>query len=103
MADRRRRVAWTDEAHLALDEILDYIAQESPQNACTLLERAIKASAELGTMAERGRVVPEQDDPDTREIFVGRYRLLYEVRPSEVVIIGLLHGARDFGKWQGEH
>ena len=102
MAGRRRRVRWTDEAHSALDEVLSYIIQTSPQGARSVLGHALEAGAALATMAERGRVVPEQNDPSIREVFVGDYRLMYEVRESEVLIVGFLHGARDFEKWRRE-
>jgi toxin ParE1/3/4 len=102
MAGERRRVTWTDEARSALDEAVSYIAQDSPQGARSVLEQALEAAASLAAMSERGRVVPEQDDPAIRELFVGDYRLLYEVTPSEVLILTFLHGARDFAKWRGE-
>jgi toxin ParE1/3/4 len=102
MAGQRRRVTWTDEARSALDEAISHIVQESPQGARSLLEHALEAATNLATMSERGRVVPEQDDPAIREIFVGRYRFLYEVTPSDVLILAFLHGARDFAKWRRE-
>jgi toxin ParE1/3/4 len=54
----------------------------------------------LETLAERGRRVPELDDPSIREIFVYRYRLLYRVLDDQVVIEAFLHGARDFATWR---
>ena len=51
-------------------------------------------------MSERDRVVPEASDSDVREIFVQRYRLIYEVSEREVRVLAFLHGARDFAKWQ---
>jgi hypothetical protein len=54
-------------------------------------------------MAERGRVVPEFDNPAKRELFVFRYRLIYEVTGEQVVIQAFLHGARDFATWRQEH
>jgi plasmid stabilization system protein ParE len=67
-----------------------------------VLEHAVEAGAALATMAERGRVVPEQDDLLIREVFVGHYRLMYEITESEVLIVGFVHGARDFAKWRRE-
>jgi len=78
VADQRRRVVWTDEARSALDEALSYIVQKSPQGARSVLQQALEVGASLSTMSERGRVVPEQDEPTIREVLVGRYRLLYE-------------------------
>ena len=102
MVGQQRRVTWTKAARSALDEALSYIAQESPQGARSLLQQALEAAGSLAVLSERGRVVPEQDDPKVREVFVGRYRLLYEVRPSEVLILSFLYGARDYSKWRSE-
>lgn len=44
----------------------------------------------------RGRVVPEVADDLVRELFIKGYRLVYEVRPEQVVILAFLHGARRF-------
>jgi len=68
-----------------------------------MLVQALEAAASLADLSERGRVVPEQDDAAIREVFVGKYRLLYEVTPSQVLILTFLHGARDFAKWREEH
>lgn len=101
MVGRRRRVIWTDQARVALDDVLTYIAEESLDGAQAVLEQALAAAEALATLSERGRVVPELDDPSVREVFVYSYRMLYEVTESEVRILAFLHGARDFGKWRG--
>ena len=43
----------------------------------------------------RGRVVPEIDAPDIRELFIGSYRLIYQVTADRVFILVLVHGTRD--------
>jgi len=85
-----------------LDEAVGYIAQDSPAAAQRLLVGALDAAASLTTLSERGRRVPEVGDPKTRELFVQRYRLIYEVHPTEVHVLGFLHGVRDFEKWLRE-
>lgn len=99
MADRRRRVVWTEQAQAALDEILTYVSQDSPQAARALLEKTLESAGSLSTLAEHGRVVPELQDEAVRELLVSRYRMLYEVRSTQVSILAILHGARDFAKW----
>lgn len=49
----------------------------------------------LTHLADRGRVVPEWDDTSVRELFLGNYRLLYQVTEQIVFVIGFIHGARD--------
>ena len=57
----------------------------------------------LETLSERGRTVPEYDEPSIREIFVYSYRLMYRVEADTVTIIAFLHGARDFERWTRKH
>ena len=83
---------------LHLDEAVGFVAQDTPQAAIQLLKQALDGAASLNAMSERGRVVPEIGRPEVRELFIGRYRLVYEVRPQEVCILAFLHGARDFSQ-----
>ena len=102
MAARRRRVVWTEQAGRMLEEAATYIAQDSHDAAERLLLRTLEAAASLDVSSERGRTVPEWDRPTVREIFVQRYRLLYEVTPEEVHILAFLHSARDLRRWRLE-
>ena len=82
--------------------VLTYIANDSPEAARGVLEEALGTAEALAMLSERGRVVPELEDPLIREVFIGNYRLLYEVTPAEVSILAILHGARGFAKWREE-
>ena len=42
----------------------------------------------------------ELNDPTIRELLVFKYRLLDEVEDHRVLIVALLHGARDFATWR---
>jgi plasmid stabilization system protein ParE len=100
MAARVREVIWTESARDALDEVIAYISQDGQQAAVHVLETALSAADGLATLSERGRVVPETNDPAIREIFVFRYRLMYRVEGEQVVIVAFVHGARDFARWR---
>lgn len=65
-----------------------------------VLDAALQVAASLSTLSERGRVVPELNNPSIRETFVFRYRLMYRVDDTTVVVVAFLHGARDFAKWR---
>jgi plasmid stabilization system protein ParE len=49
-------------------------------------------------------MVPEFGHEDVREIFVGRYRLIYHVADSRYVdVLAFIHGARDLlSTWERE-
>ena len=100
MAARVRDVVWAESARDALDAVIGYIAQDSLEAAAQVLDAALRAAANLATFAERGRVVPELNDPAIREVFVHKYRLQYEVREAQVLVVAFLHGARDFAAWK---
>lgn len=85
-----------------LDDAVAYRAQDARPAAERLLIHALDAAASLDTFGERGRVVPELNQPNVRELLVQRYRLLYEVLPSEVHILAFIHGARDLTRLQLE-
>jgi len=82
-----------------LDEAISYIAENSIDSALGILERILGSAESLGTMGERGRVVPERGDGSVRELLVGPYRLLYSLGESEIVILGVLHQRRDYQGW----
>jgi len=96
---RRRAVAWADAARQQLDDALAYVAEDSPSAAAGLLERLLQASASLEILAERGRIVPEKPDDSLRELLVHPFRLVYQVRHREVIVLAVLHQRQDFTKW----
>jgi toxin ParE1/3/4 len=96
MAARRRRVEWTARAQNALDDAVGHIASDSPAAAERLLLRILDAAASLSELTERGRIVPELEEPSVRELIVPPYRLVYEYDDSHVWILTLLHTAQQF-------
>jgi toxin ParE1/3/4 len=85
-----------------LDDAVAHVARESRPAAEHLLTHALDAASSLDVSSERGRMVPELGAPTVRELFVQRYRLLYQVTSDEVQILGFLHGARDLTRWRIE-
>ncbi len=98
MAASRRRVIWAREALDALDEAAAYVARDSMESAQRLVEDALELASSLATLSERGRV--EIGRSEIRELFLHRYRLLYEVRADDVFVLAFLHAARDFDRWR---
>ena len=103
MATRARAVIWTLTARELLDEAVAHIALDSVDAAFRVLEVILESADSLAYLSLRGRVVPEIGKQNVREIFVYSYRIMYEVEPSEVRILAVVHGARDFASWLGSH
>lgn len=95
MAPRHRRVVWTEQARQMLDDAVSYVARDSRPAAERLLIQALEAASSLAIDSERGRIVPELDRSNVRQLLVQRYRLLYAVRPAVVQILAFVHAARD--------
>ncbi|MFO8034053.1 MAG: type II toxin-antitoxin system RelE/ParE family toxin [Candidatus Bipolaricaulota bacterium] len=94
---------WTATAWSDVESIASYIAKDSPSYAATFVRHVRDAARSLGSMAERGRVVPEIGEPAVRELLLGRYRLIYQVTENEAYVLAVIHGARDlFALWQRE-
>ncbi len=48
-------------------------------------------------------MVAEFAEPTIREVYVGRYRVIYEVATETVEVLGVIHGARDLtAMWEEE-
>jgi toxin ParE1/3/4 len=93
------RVIWAPRAVSLVAEAAEHIESDSPSAASKLVRDAFEAGASLASLPDRGRFVPELNDSIHREIFVGRYRLIYRVAPDRVSIVAFVHGARDFRSW----
>lgn len=63
-------------------------------------DRAFHATDRLAELPRSGRIVPELEIENIREIILGNYRLIYRVREDQVQILTVHHGARllDIGK-----
>jgi toxin ParE1/3/4 len=90
-----RTVRWTETATQDLEEVAEFIGRDSRFYATALVREARAAARSLRTFADRGRVVPEVEAPDIRELFVRSYRLIYQVTADHVFILAFVHGARD--------
>ena len=98
-----RKVMWTESAWQDLEEVADYIAKDSSHYAAALVHEVRDAARALSHLAERGRVVPEFNDPSIRELFVRNYRLIYQVAEQTIYVVGFIHGARDLWTlWEKE-
>ena len=64
------KVVWAAEALERLAEIEAFIARDSPQRAKQFVARLIQRGESLAHSPKRGRLVPELNLPEIREIFL---------------------------------
>jgi plasmid stabilization system protein ParE len=89
-------VIWTIPAKLDLKEIHDYIARDSKYYAQKVSQDIVDKSEKLKYFPQIGRIVPEINDPNIRELIIYSYRLIYEVILDGVQILALIHSKRNF-------
>jgi len=87
-------VVWTGEAFRCLDEIEDFIAQDSPENAIRFSEYLLDRADSLLDNPQLGRIVPEFLHPDIREIIAKGYRIVYRIREQRIEILSVFEGHR---------
>lgn len=89
-------VNWTLRAQAALDAIYDYIHQDAPIYAERFVQQIIDSTDRLDAFPLSGRVVPEAEREDIREVIFQNYRVIYWlVTETRIDIIAVIHGSRD--------
>jgi addiction module RelE/StbE family toxin len=88
-------VHWTDRAQDHLDAIHAYIAQDSPEYALRMVDRLTRRSQQIANAPLSGRRVPEYDLDQIREVIESPYRIIYHIKPDQIDVIAVVHGARN--------
>ena len=89
------KVLWTDSAVAQLQAVHDYLAQTSPDYALRIVDRLTRRSTQIAVFPNSGRMVPEFERNEIREVIEGRYRIIYLLEPEQVQVLAVIHGARD--------
>ena len=89
------RVQWTDTACAHLDAIHAYIAQDSSEYATRMIDLLTRRSQQIADFPLSGRRVPEYDMDQVREVFEGPYRIIYHIKPDQIDVLAVIHGARN--------
>ena len=90
------KLIWTDQAINDLGSIGDYISENSEKYAKLTVKKLYERTEILRTFPHAGRVVPEKNEENLRELIEGNYRIFYEIATDEIIhILGVYHSARD--------
>ena len=88
-------VFWTETAEGHLDSIYKYISQNSATYAKRTVDRITKKSKQISEFPLSGRKVPEYDLDQIREVFVKPYRIIYYIKPNQIDVLAVIHGAME--------
>lgn len=89
------KVHWTDTAERHPDAIYAYIAQDSSEYAKRMVDRLTRRSQQIADFPFSGRRVPEYDIDQIREVIECPYRIIYHIKPDQIDVLAVIHGAMD--------
>lgn len=89
------RVIWSPEAVEDLEAIAEYIERDSVFYARAVVSKILDVARSIEDFPKIGRIVPELGDENIRERFVYSYRLVYQIRGHQILIIAVIHGKQN--------
>ena len=96
-----RTLVWSPEAIEDVEAIAAYIERDSSWYAKAVVSKLVETAESIPEYPQLGRVVPELGDSNIRERLVHRYRLIYRLEESRVVVAAVIHGRQDFqSEWR---
>jgi len=86
------KIIWSPLAIDRSSEIADYIAQDKPSAAEKWINTVFSKVEQLKSSPEIGRIVPELNNTQFREIIYGNYRIIYRIEKKQISILTIRHG-----------
>jgi toxin ParE1/3/4 len=90
------RIRWTPHALQDLREIGAFISEDSPDAARRWVDRLQTHAEKVIDAPRSGRVVPEFEREDVRELILKGYRIVYTLSEEEIAFITVFEGHRLF-------
>ena len=86
------KIIWSPLAVDRSSEIADYIAQDKPSAAEKWINTVFSKVEQLESSPEIGRIVPELNNAQFREIIYGNYRIIYRIEKKQISVLTIRHG-----------
>ena len=93
---RRKTISWSHRARRNLLDIGDFISHDKPEAASRWVAQIIEAVERTALFPTSGRVVPEIDRDDIREVVFDNYRIVYQVRDNQIIVLTVFESHRLF-------
>lgn len=88
-------VIWSDPARADLRSIHDFIAHDSKHYARKVTQDIVAKTDILNELPRMGKVVLELGNEAIRELSLYSYRILYEIREPDIIVLAVIHKRRD--------
>lgn len=87
-------IIWTTQALIDVESIGDYIARDAPSIAKIVVAQILNSVERLENFPRSGRIVPEIEQDNIREIILSSYRIVYFLDKNEVKILTVFHSSK---------
>ena len=87
------KVTWTDSAIQDLNDIGDYIAKDSERYAQIAVNELFDSVDVLAYYPFLGKIVPEFEHENIRELVKGNYRIVYKIFENKRIDILTVHNS----------
>jgi toxin ParE1/3/4 len=89
------KIGWSEEGLKRFRQILEYIEKDSPQNAQKVANEIWNRVQQLKEFPKLGRMVPEFNRKEIRELIVYNFRIVYRLKSQDrIEIVGIHHSAQ---------
>ena len=89
------KIIWTSNALTDLGEIGEYIASDSPLYAERIVDKLYRKVEVLREHPRIGRITPEVELENVRELMDGNYRNIYQIVDANIVVLTVHHSSRN--------
>ena len=72
--------------------ILRWIRRYMPKR---MVDHLTQKSRQIADFPLSGRRVPEYENDQIREVIEGPYRIIYHIKPEQIDVVAVIHGARN--------
>lgn len=90
------KLVWSRRSTRDLEQIGIFISLDAPERARAFVQSLIERGKQAAQFPSAGRIVPELQDENVRELIEGNYRIVYEISSSKktVVVLTVFEGHR---------
>ncbi len=81
------KIIWSPLAQHKLTDIADYIAQDKPRAALNWVGSVLEKVENLTSFPDSGRMVPELENDQYKELIIGNYRVIYKITETQIQIL----------------
>ncbi len=94
------KLIWSARAWNDLIEIGEFIAQSAPENARRFVQLLLDRAKQSSQFPLSGRIVPEYQEENLRELIEGSYRIVYEIdaKKKTITVVAVFEGRKKIRK-----